>query len=129
LRQTLFLNDYGRCDITTGCDKMDEIIDEAGELLSNMPIDATVFVTSSDLDLLTDMMYELSDYEIDDLTMVTPQEILNGRLRGRIGVLLQKDMRFLSDIERELIDLEAHILQLGPSWYGVYAAKDPEEAR
>lgn len=107
----LYLNDYGRCDILIGNEEMDAIIEEAADHLCSMPIDSQVFVTSSDLDFLTFMMDELSDYGIDDLVMITPQDILKGHLRGKIGILLMPDLRFLSDRERAIIMQEAEILR------------------
>lgn len=96
---------------------MDEIVGEAAEILERIPPDAKVFITSSDLNRLTEMETEFHDYGIRDVVFITPTQIMNGALRGRIGVLLVKDVRFMSDDYRHCLFQEAELLKCTIGWH------------
>lgn len=106
-------------EATCGGIVLDEIVGEAAELLVHLPEHAKVFITSSNLDFLMDMIYEFEEYLVTDVEFVTPAQILNGHLRGRAGVLLIKDARFLSEGMRHCLYQEAEVLKCDIGNYSI----------
>lgn len=92
---------------------LDEVIGEAGNLLEELPEDAKVFITSGDVNKLVQMEQGLEDYLIPSIEFVTPTEIMNGHLRGKLGVLLITDTWFMNERVIHCLWQEAEIMKNG----------------
>lgn len=93
---------------------MDELIGRICDVLEEIPeeaVGAKVFVTSGDLNRLMELENQIEDYIVRDVEFVTPMEILNGKLRGRWGVLMITDTWFMTDEMRHVLYQEAEVLK------------------
>lgn len=105
------IDDLYHSYLVEGCAMMDEIIGQAANLLEEMPPDCKVYICSGDVNKLCQMELEFEEYLIADVVFVTPMDVLNGKLRGRLGTLLITDMWLLTDNVRECLYREQEVMK------------------
>ena len=90
---------------------LDEIVGEAANILETLPPLAKVYITSGDVEDLLAMEREFKEYLISDVVFLTPQQILDGHLRGKRGILLITGTHLMPNNFRHCVFQEQEILK------------------
>lgn len=91
---------------------IDEVAGEVSDILEEMPDGAKVFITCGDVNRLLELQEGFEDYLLPDVVFLTPLEIMQGRLRGRIGTLIICDTSLMSDSVRDFVYREQQLMKL-----------------
>lgn len=93
--------------------KTTRIMEEAVDLLGDLPEDCFVFITGAHSKWLLELSKGFKEAGLTDIKFFTVAQIKNGCLRGRRGVLLVDDVWDLSPEEYLIVNEEQRILRYG----------------
>lgn len=76
--------------------KTTNLIEQAIYLISTLPENSKVYITGAHTKWLRRLQVSFKDSGLVDVIFLTPEQIINGYLRGRRGILLIDDLYDLS---------------------------------